>query len=264
MPRTPFFGSLYGGARWLYRRLPFHEQLFFLIFHSSWRWEFRMRVIKTHCGIEALRNWLLDRKYGGSCGGRYPTHFGALGAKDTSSIDYYQLSRLFHAKNGVVIKESDVLVDVGCGKGRVINFWLHQGLRNKIVGIELDERFARPAAERLKPYKNVRIVCGNALDNVPEDGTIFFLFNPFHAPVVAAFKDRLCSMFRDGGSVTIVYCNCKCLDLFQNDPNWVVEPMRLRTFYPAAVIRLKNERPRTVAGTGVVAAGATAPAGAAG
>jgi SAM-dependent methyltransferase len=238
-----FFSALHRGARWLYRRLPFHEQLYALVFHTQWRRLWYFKVVKTRCGLESLRNWLLDRKYGGSCGGAYPTRFEEIGAKSTSSIDYYQLSRLFHEKNGVVIRESDVLVDVGCGKGRVINWWLHQALRNKIVGIELDERFARFAAKRLKPYANVRIVCGNALDNVPEDGTVFFLFNPFHAPVVEAFKDRLYSMFHDRGNVTIVYCNCKCLDLFRNDPNWVVQPPRLRTFYPCAVIRLKGGLP---------------------
>jgi SAM-dependent methyltransferase len=258
MSSTPsFFRALHGGARWLYRCLPFHEQLYALVFHTQWRRLWYMKVVKTRCGFESLRNWLLDRKYGGSCGGAYPTRFEEVGAKATSSIDYYQLSRLFHEKNGVVIKESDVLVDVGCGKGRVINWWLHQGLRNQIVGIELDERFARPAAERLKPYDNVRIVCGNALDNVPEDGTVFFLFNPFHAPVVEAFKDRLFSMFRDRGNVTILYCKCNYLDLFRNDPNWVVEPLRLRTFYPSAVIRLKGDVARATPGTGV-AAGAAA------
>jgi hypothetical protein len=251
MPGIPFFGSLYGGTRWLYRRLPFHERLYALVFHTQWRWLWAVNVVKTRCGLELLRNWLVDRKYGGSCGGAYPTRFEGLGAKGTSSIDYYQLSRIFHEMNGVIIKESDVLVDVGCGKGRVINWWLHQGLRNKIVGIELDERFARPTAERLKPYDNVRIICGNALDNIPEDGTIFFLFNPFHAPVVAAFKDRLYSMFRDRGNVTVVYYRCLYVDHFQNDPNWVVEFQRSRTFYRAAVIRLRGDVSRAEAGTGV-------------
>jgi SAM-dependent methyltransferase len=240
-------GTPHRGVRWLCQRLPFHEWLYALVFCTPWRWLWRMKVVKTRCGFESLRNWLLDSKYGGSCGGAYPTRFEALGAKGTSSIDYYQLSRLFDPRNGVIIKESDVLVDVGCGKGRVINWWLHQGLRNKMVGLELDERFAQLTAERLKPYDNVRILSGNALDNIPEDGTIFFLFNPFHAPVVEKLKDLLNGMFCERGDVTIVYCKCECLDLFQNDPNWVVEPLRVRSFYKAAIIRLKAAAPAMLA-----------------
>jgi hypothetical protein len=232
-------GTLYRGARWLYQRLPFHEQLYALIFFTSWRWLWHMKVVKTRYGFESLRNWLLDRKYGGSCGGSYPTRFGALGAKGTESVDYYELSQLFDGRNGVDIKESDVLVDIGCGKGRVINWWLHQGLRNKIIGLELDERFAQSTAERLKPYDKVRIVCGNALENLPEDGTIFFLFNPFHAPVVEKLKDRLYDMFRERGDLTVVYCNCKYLEVFQNDPNWIVKAPRVRTFHRCAFIRLR-------------------------
>ena len=43
------------------------------------------------------------------------------------------LPKLFNERNGTAIKSSDVLVDVGCGRGRVINWWLSLGLGNKIV-----------------------------------------------------------------------------------------------------------------------------------
>jgi len=62
----------------------------------------------------------------------------------------------------------------------VLNWWLHQGLTNRMVGIELDERFAGttvgPACGTTPMSPSVR---GSALDHIPADGTIFFLFNPF-------------------------------------------------------------------------------------
>jgi SAM-dependent methyltransferase len=205
--------------------------------HRWIAWFYWMQIIKTRCGLESVRNFLIDRHFGGSCGGAYPTRFADSGARGTSSVDYYQLPKLFHEQNGVVIRPSDVLLDVGCGKGRVINWWLGRGLRNKMIGIELDERFAAPTAERLRKYSNVSIVCGNALEHIPPDGTLFFLFNPFTAPVVEAFKDRVIEVCGEDGDVTIVYSFCVHADIFRNDPRWVVEPARTKTFWPAVVVR---------------------------
>jgi hypothetical protein len=136
-----------------------------------------------------------------------------------------------------VIRPSDVLVDVGCGKGRVINWWLSRGLRNKMIGIELDERFAAPTAARLQAYPNVSIFCGNALEHIPPDGTLFFLFNPFTAPVVEAFKDRVIDVCGENANPTILYSFCVHADVFRNDPRWIVEPVRIKTFWPAVVVR---------------------------
>ena len=79
---------------------------------------------------------LTDLRYGGYFGGFQKTRYGHLGAHDTMSSHYFVLSRLF---GKFPVKESDVLVDVGCGKGRVINWWLRKGCRHRIIGIELDE-----------------------------------------------------------------------------------------------------------------------------
>ncbi len=147
------------------------------------------------------------------------------------------LPKLFNERNGTAIKSSDVLVDVGCGRGRVINWWLSLGLGNKIVGIEMEDRFAAEAAARLAPYPNVRIIQGNALEHIPPDGTIFYLFNPFGREVLAAYKDRLIDVFGAGLDVTIVYHFACHADVFENDPRWVVEPGRTKTFHPSVIVR---------------------------
>ncbi len=79
-----------------------------------------------------------------------------------------------------------MLVDIGCGKGRVINFWLHQGLTNRLIGLELDPDVATAAQQRLAPYRNVQIIVGDAIENLPTDGTLFYLYNPFERPIVEA------------------------------------------------------------------------------
>jgi hypothetical protein len=81
-----------------------------------------------------------------------------------------------------------VLVDVGCGKGRVINYWLARGYRNRIVGLELGPDVADSVRRRVKSWPNLAIVTGDAVDNLPRDGTIFYAFNPFASGVMSRLK----------------------------------------------------------------------------
>src|SRR5262245_61788600 len=64
---------------------------------------------------------------------------------------YHVLRDIF---SRVPISKGDVLVDVGCGDGRVINFWLSQGLKNPIIGIEVVEAVADRTRQRYRKYKN--------------------------------------------------------------------------------------------------------------
>ncbi len=55
----------------------------------------------------------------------------------TVSTNYEELEIIFFEYNP--LKESDVLIDVGCGKGRVFSFTpLYKGLKNKMIGIEIN------------------------------------------------------------------------------------------------------------------------------
>jgi len=140
------------------------------------------------------------------------------------------------------VLETDVLVDIGCGKGRVINWWLDQGFANQIVGLELDETVALKTKRRLRRHKNVTIICGDALTHLPENGTIFYLFNPFKEPWVVGLKQRLESILAKRAGTTIFYYNCRYSDVFKNDPNWMVEEIVLGPrFHRLAVMRMRVE-----------------------
>jgi len=125
----------------------------------------------------------------------------------------------------VPISEQDVLVDVGCGEGRVINFWLSRGLRNPIVGIEFVHNVAQRAKARYSKYPNVSIVEGDALSNLPENGTIFFLYNPFSDETVASFE-RIARV----RAATIVYYNNNCMAPFENG-SWDINPLDRNGIY---------------------------------
>ena len=165
------------------------------------------------------RSLMLDLRFGGLLGKVIDTRYAHLGAVETSSTNYDVLPHIF----GDLVKPTDVLVDIGCGRGRVIRWWLSQEYGNKILGIELDSEVARYARKRTRRFRNVTIIEGNILDNIPEDGTIFYMYNPFTKRIVENFRDRMLEKFENRKEIILLYYNCRHVDVFNNDPHWQVE-----------------------------------------
>ena len=90
-----------------------------------------LEYLQAYC--REFCDFFIDLRYGGYFGGKIKSRYAHLGAHDTASGHYSVLSCIFRKYK---IKDSDVLVDVGCGKGRVINWWLKQGHQNRIIGMD--------------------------------------------------------------------------------------------------------------------------------
>ena len=119
----------------------------------------------------------------------------------------------------VPVSRDDVLVDIGCGEGRVINFWLSRGWKNPIIGIESVEAVAENARKRYRKYPDVSIVTGDAVANLPRNGTLFFLYNPFGDQVVAQFEQAIRPL-----NARIVFHQNNYMEPFQSD-DWRIEPL---------------------------------------
>jgi SAM-dependent methyltransferase len=206
---------------------------------KTWLGKGRRRLIfvKTKCGLEPICNYLIDRRYGGWLGGTYGGSFEHIGMYGLSSTDYSMLPKLFNELNGTGIRPEDVLVDIGCGRGRVLNWWLSLGLGNRIIGIELEARWAEETRARLAAYSDVTVLQGDVLELLPADGTIFYLFNPFGAGVVSEFKDHLLTVLPPDADFRIVYHFALHRHVFDDDPRFSVEAIRTKTFHPSVVIR---------------------------
>lgn len=82
--------------------------------------------------------------------------------------------------------DRDVLIDLGCGKGRVLAVACHYPFR-KVMGVELDQDLAEAARNNLHrlaargttaPFV---VDCADAAAwPIPEEVSIVFLFNPFY------------------------------------------------------------------------------------
>lgn len=159
----------------------------------------------------------------------------------TESTDYAILSYCF---GKLKIDLSDVLVDVGCGMGRVISWWLKR-YPNEIIGVEYNKELAERVRDNFSKFSNVTVICGDILDHMPSNGTVFYLFNPFNASIMHLFEDRLRSLLCGIKQITIVYVNCKHADVFENSPFWKVDIEELKVpaegiCMPVAFIRSKQ------------------------
>jgi hypothetical protein len=164
------------------------------------------------------RNAAIDLRFGGFAGGYRPNP--VPGATGTGATDYAIMPQLFDGRIG----PDDVLVDVGCGYGRVINWWLYRGFRNRIVGLEMMTEVAEHTRRRLRRHDNVTIVTGDAIANLPADGTLFYLFNPFDAEdVFQRFLDGVYERTGANPRLKIVYFAPVLVEAAQADPRWVIE-----------------------------------------
>lgn len=178
---------------------------------------------------KAAQNAVRDLRYGAPLGGVIKTRYAHLGAHHTANSDYRDLALLFA---DAPVSSEDVIVDVGCGKGRAINWFLSRYPRNAIYGIEIDPEICARTAARLRRRRNVTIICGDATKLLPADGSLFYLNNPFTESVVEEFA---AAVLRKPAAVPvrIVYYNCKYLGPFLAHPSFSVQiaamPVRARS-----------------------------------
>jgi SAM-dependent methyltransferase len=186
-----------------------------------------------------VRNLALDLRYGGFLGGTVLTVHSDQGAYNVSNTDYAVLPYILRP----VVTRDDILVDVGCGKGRVINWCLANDVAKRIIGIELDPDIARATARRLSRFgERVQIMRGNVLDFVPPEGDVFYLFNPFTADVLQQFRDKLAQIGKKG--VRVIYYNPVHKNVFADDRRWKIEDIELpslREFHRCCVITLRAD-----------------------
>ena len=121
--------------------------------------------------------------------------------RDDSNSDQYRypyeptpycvLERLVHSG---VIRKSDVVLDYGCGKGRV-DFFLSYQTKANTIGIEYDERIYRGALENQKTVVSKTTaefvpVRAEEYDVPPEVNRCYF-FNPFSVEILRKVMARI-------------------------------------------------------------------------
>lgn len=121
--------------------------------------------------------------------------------RDDSNSDQYRypyeptpypvLERL---ANSGIIRKKDVVLDYGCGKGRV-GFFLSYQTKAKTIGIEYDERIYRGALDNQKTAVSgarteFTLVRAEEYE-VPEEVNRFYFFNPFSVELLRKVMARI-------------------------------------------------------------------------
>jgi SAM-dependent methyltransferase len=109
---------------------------------------------------------------------------------------YEALEELF---NHYELRQSDRVVDFGCGKGR-LPFFVHYYFKASAVGVEKNESLYRQAEDNLLRYcakhpaspGEIRFVCASAekYEIAPDDNRFYF-FNPFSLRMFMATVNRI-------------------------------------------------------------------------
>jgi hypothetical protein len=183
-----------------------------------------------------LRTPWLDLRFGGYVGGRRPSRFGHLQSTDVHNIGYRGVD---HALDGVPLSSRDVLVDVGCGRGRVLNYWLARDLSARLVGVELDPEIAARTRRRLGRFSQVEVITGDAVMLTPASATVCFLFNPFGGPVVKRWHDAVLAR-ATAARLTVVYVHPVHLQVFRASGRWTIGVRRGVGFGDVAVMERRG------------------------
>ena len=126
--------------------------------------------------------------------------------------NYYLLENVFEYLQS--INANQTIIDIGCGKGRVLAVAAYYGFE-KITGIDFAKELCEEARNNIAPIqqkfpeKIFNVIHANAVDySIEKDTNVFFFFNPFDEVVMlAVVKNILASLKKNPREAYVVYLN---------------------------------------------------------
>ena len=134
-------------------------------------------------------------------------------------VNYYTATWLFDHVQATDL--SSTLLDVGCGRGRVLAMGAAYGFK-ALAGIDLSPRLYQSAIRMRDTlhdryeYIHINVSCEDAREyTIPETVGVIFLFNPFDETIMDAFIAKVKeSLERKQRPVKILYANPQCKQLW--------------------------------------------------
>ncbi len=107
------------------------------------------------------------------------------------AVSYYLLEKLLTAFRK--ISNASSIIDLGCGKGRVLAVAAHFGFTS-ITGIDFAKELCEDAERNMKKvhlkFKNLKwnVICSDVLSyELHNNDSVFFMFNPFEKEILETF-----------------------------------------------------------------------------
>ena len=117
-------------------------------------------------------------------------HVDIEGVTGYQAASYWELDRLFKKE---VFTANDHIIDVGCGKGRLLAYMLRRNFPGAISGVEISPHLAaivRQWTQRVGNSK-VHVIEGDALELNYNPYTLLYIFRPFTTAFFQAFIQRV-------------------------------------------------------------------------
>ena len=135
--------------------------------------------------------------------------------RDDSNSDQYRYpyeptpyAVLERLANSGLIRKKDVLLDYGCGKGRV-DFFLSYQTKANTIGIEYDERIYQSAMENQKTVvskgKSDFILARAEEYEVPSEVNRCYFFNPFSVELLRKVMARIIESYYENPREMLLY-----------------------------------------------------------
>lgn len=178
----------------------------------------RKRGLARTLRISAYELWY-ERKFGGNTGYVIPVkRLDYFGEARAHAQPYFPSSFLFLHEilcRGRIDCREAVFVDYGCGMGRALLFASTLPFK-KIIGVEISAELCQIASENMKRYYEQvgkrtpewSIVNADVRHFPPDSATIFYMYNPFDAVVMAEVIDRIVeSVAAKSRRCIVIYAN---------------------------------------------------------
>ena len=138
----------------------------------------------------------------------------SLADKDDSSF-YWLLDVIFE---NAEITQFDSFLDIGCGKGRVLSYFVKNGFACKITGVEKDKQLFELARSWGEKYKNLSIINTDIFDLPLDSFNVFYYFNLLNKPDFERFIKKIEKEILH--PITIYACNDIFFDMLEHRPGW--------------------------------------------
>lgn len=130
------------------------------------------------------------------------------GSHDYTTMSYLEIMAILHSLS---LKSSDVFVDLGSGKGRVLCCASRFKVQ-EIIGVEINKALcdiAERNARKLRGKKSrIKIINVSAEDFDYRRGTVYYLFNPFDASTLNSVLTKMEQSVRlHPRTIRVVYVN---------------------------------------------------------
>lgn len=179
-----------------------------------------------------LRNLFWELRLGISTHGIFDVQFPD--AYHYATMRYVTINRILEFLD---LQPTDILVDIGSGKGRILCCAARSELR-KVVGIEVAKELCEASeanAARMRGRKSPIAIHNSAAQEFDyAEGTVFTLFNPFGAATLAIVLESLERSWRARSrDIRIAYANPAHDDVFaqmkwlQRHEHWEKDTLRM-------------------------------------